>query len=101
MITQATGIVADRKDLIQAIELLPDRAILQIKGYIERLHEEEAERATQEMPLEEIDAEIAELKARYGTTPNAETIAAMKDAEAGLVKPVTLNEIRARCNAIH
>ena len=94
MTTQTTGAVADKKDLMQTIELLSDRAILQVKGYIERLREEE-------MELEEIDAEIARLRAKYGTTPNAETIAAMKDAEAGLVEPVTLDEIRARCNAIH
>jgi len=66
---------------------------LQVKGYIERLREEE-------MELEEIDAEIARLRAKYGTTPNTKTIIAMKDAEAGLVEPVTLDEIRARCNAI-
>ena len=63
--------------------------------------EERAERIAQDMTLEEIDAKIAELKARYGTTPNATTIAAMKDAEAGLVERVTLDEIRERCNAIH
>ena len=90
MATQTVGIVADKKDLIQTIELLSDREILQVKGYIERLRE-----------LEEIDAEIAELKTKYGIVPNAATIAAMKDAEAGLVEPVTLDEIRARCNAIH
>ena len=100
MLTHTAEIIADKKDLIQTIELLSDRAILQVKGYIERLREEEIERVTQDMTLEEIDAEIAELEARYGTTPNAATIVAMKEAEAGLVKTVTLDEIRARCNAI-
>ena len=107
MPTQTAEIVVDKNYLIQTIELLSDRAILQAKGYIERLREEEMEREAyeeerryQNMTLEEIDAEIAELKARYGTTPNATTIAAMKDAEEGLVEPVTLDEIRARCNAI-
>ena len=93
MITQTEEIIADKKDLIHTIELLSDKAILQAKGYIQRLREEE-------MELEEIDAEIARLRAKYGTIPNAETIAAMKDAEDGLVEPVTLDEIRARCNAI-
>ena len=60
----------------------------------------EEEQRFQSMTLEEIDAEIAALEAKYGTTPNAETIAAMKEAEAGLAEPVTLDEIRARCNAI-
>lgn len=89
MVTQTARIAVDKKDLIQTIELLSDRAILQAKGYIERLHEEE-------MELKEIDAEIARLRAIHGTTPNAETIAAMKEAKAGLVEPVTLDEIRAR-----
>jgi hypothetical protein len=50
---------------------------------------------------EEADAQIAALEARYGTMPNAETILAMSEAAAGLVEPVTLEEIRARCGAIH
>ena len=61
---------------------------------------EEEERRYQSMTLEEIDAEIAALKAEYGTTPNAETIAAMKEVAAGLGIPTTLEEIRAECNAL-
>ena len=62
---------------------------------------EEEERRYQSMTIEEIDAEIANLKAKYGTTPNAKTIAAMKEVENDLGEPVTLEEIKARCNAIH
>jgi hypothetical protein len=66
----------DRKGLIRDIEHLSDKAIIQVKGYIDRLREEELE-------LENIKAEIAVLEAKYGTTPNAETIAAMEEARAG------------------
>ena len=94
MITQTTEAVADKKYLMQTIELLSDRAVLQVKGYIERIREEE-------MELEEIDAEIARLRTKHGTTPNAETIAAMKDAEAGIGEPTTIEQIRAECNALY
>ena len=100
MVTQTAGTVADKKDLIETIEFLSDRAILQAKGYIERLREEEMELAAQEMTLEEIDAEIAELKIRYGTTTNTVTIAAMKEAEAGIGEPTTLEQIKAECDAL-
>jgi hypothetical protein len=65
--------------------------IFQIKGYIERINEES---------LEKIDAEIAALETEYGTTPNAETIAAMEEARAGLDETITLEQIRAECNAL-
>jgi hypothetical protein len=45
--------------------------------------------------------EIAALEAKYGTTPNAETIAAMKEARAGRGEPITLEELRTECNALH
>jgi hypothetical protein len=92
--TTATAevLTVDRKSLIHDIEHLPDRAILQIKGYIERIRDEGLE-------LENIDAEIAALEARYGTTPNAETIAAMRDAEEGRVEVTTIEEIMAEFNA--
>jgi hypothetical protein len=48
-----------------------------------------------------IKQEIAALEAKYGTTPNAETIAAMKEARAGHGEPITLEELRAECNALH
>lgn len=98
---------AERGNLIHVSEQLPDRAILQIKGYAEQvceeniLHEaEEEERRYQSMTLDEIKAEIAALEAKYGTTPNAETIAAMKEAEAGLGEEITLEELKAEINAL-
>ena len=93
MTTQTAEFITNKKNLMQTIELLSDRAALQAKGYIERLYEEE-------MELKEIDAEITRLRAIHGTTPNAETIAAMKEAEAGLCARVTLDEIKARRHAI-
>ena len=107
MLAQAAEIIAEKKDLIQTIDLLSDRALLQAKGYIKRLHEEEMEREAEEeerryqsMTDEEVKAEIEALEAKYGTTPNAKTIAAMKEAEAGLVEPTTLEEIKAECYAL-
>ena len=99
MATQTAEISADKKGLMEAIEFLPERAILQVKGYIERIREEELERISQDLTLEEIDAEIAELEAKYGTTPNAETIAAMEEAEAGGGEVTTIEEIMAELNA--
>jgi hypothetical protein len=51
------------------------------------------------MTLDEIKAEIAALENKYGTTSNAETIAAMKEVAAGLGEPTTLEEIKAECDA--
>jgi signal recognition particle GTPase len=61
-----------RENLIAAIDTLSSAAIPQLKGYIDRLCEEER-----------IAAEIAALEAKYGTTPNAETIAAIEECRAG------------------
>jgi vacuolar-type H+-ATPase subunit I/STV1 len=71
-----TTVTAERQELHHAIAHLSDKAIVQIKGYIDRVREEELE-------IENIKAEIAALEAKYGTTPNAETIAAIKEARAG------------------
>jgi hypothetical protein len=46
------------------------------------------------------EQEIAALKAKYGTTPNAETIAAMEAADAGIGELVTLEQIQAECDAL-
>jgi hypothetical protein len=95
----------DRENLVHLIERVPDKFILQIKGYIERIHEEidydakEEERKYQSMTLDEIKAEIATLEAKHGTTPNAETIAAMQEAEAGIGEEITLDGLRAEINA--
>ena len=96
MTTQTAEIIADKKDLIQTIELLSAREILRVKGYIERMREdeilreaEEEERRYQNMTVDEVKAEIAALKAKYGTTPNAETRAAMAELRAGKGKRFT------------
>ena len=45
------------------------------------------------------EAEIEELRAKYGTTPNAATIAAMKELEDGGGEVVTIDQIMAELNA--
>jgi hypothetical protein len=108
MSVQGTDIAqVDIADVIKIIEQLSDRALLRIKGYAECIREEEVERKAEEeerrdqrMTLDEVKAEIAALKARYGTTPNAETIAAMKEVAAGIGEPTTLEKIKAECNAL-
>jgi hypothetical protein len=107
MPTQTADFIAEKNDLIQTIELLSAREILRVKGYIERIREdeilreaEEEERKYQIMTVDEVKAEIAALKTKYGTTPNAETIAAMKEVAAGLGEPTTLQEIKAECDAL-
>ncbi len=45
------------------------------------------------------EAEIEDLKAKYGTTPNVETIAAMKELEDGGGDVVTIDQIMAELNA--
>ncbi|MCL2009615.1 MAG: hypothetical protein FWG71_03595, partial [Synergistaceae bacterium] len=98
---------ADRENLVSRVGNLPDKFMLQIKECLERVEEEilreeaeEEERRYQEMSVEEIHAEIAALKAKYGTTPNAETIAAMKEVEDGLTEPVTIDELKAMLYAL-
>jgi len=90
MLTQAAEIIADKKDLIQTIELLSAREVLRVKGYIERMREDEIlreaaeeERRYQSMTVDEIKAEIAALEAKYGITPNAETREAIAELRAG------------------
>ena len=99
-------IAACRENIVYLVEQLPDKFILQIKGYIERIYEEEIlrdaeeeERRYQSMTLDDIKAEIAELKAKYGTTPNAATIAAMKEAEADLGEEITIEELKSQLHA--
>ena len=106
MLTRTAEVIDDKKDLMQAIELLSNRAVLRVKGYIERIREEELEREAEEeerryqsMTVEEIHAEIAALEEKHGTTPNAETIAAMREAEAGLGEEITIDQLKAQINA--
>ena len=97
---------ADRESLISRVENLPDKFMLQVKGYLERIEDEilreeaeEEERRYQKMTVEEVHAEIAALEEKYGTTPNAETIAAMKEAEAGHGEEITIDQLKAQINA--
>jgi uncharacterized protein (DUF1697 family) len=46
------------------------------------------------------EQEIAELEAKYGTTPNAETIAAMKELDDGGGEAVTMDELKAMLDEI-
>ena len=87
----AERITTERESLIRVIGELSDKAISQLKGYADRVREEE---------LEAIDAEIAALEAKYGTTPNAETIAAMKELDEGGGEVVTMDELRAMLDEI-
>ena len=103
----AQTLKADRENIHYLVEQLPDNLIQRIRGYIERVYEEDIERKAEEeerryqnMTVEEIHAEIDALHEKYGMTPNAETIAAMKEAEEDGGEIVTIEEIRARCNAI-
>jgi hypothetical protein len=88
----AEVLTVDRKSLIHDIEHLSDKALAQIKWYVDRVRDEELE-------LENIDAEIAALEAKYGTTPNAETIAAMRELDEGGGEVTTIEEIMAELNA--
>jgi hypothetical protein len=88
-----TTATAERQEIHQVIDDLSDRAILQVKGYIDRVREEEDEE------LERIKAEIAALEAKYGTTPNAETIAAMMELDEGGGEVTTIEELMAELNA--
>jgi hypothetical protein len=79
-------VTTQRQDIHQIIDTLSDDRILKLAEQAKLLIEEQ---------------EIAALEAKYGTTPNAETIAAMEDARNGIAAPITLDEIKARCNAIN
>jgi AICAR transformylase/IMP cyclohydrolase PurH len=78
-------VTTERQDLHQIIDTLSDDRIIKL-----------VERAK----LLIAEQEIAALEAKYGTTPNAETIAAMKEAEAGIGESITLEQIWAECNAL-
>jgi Mn-dependent DtxR family transcriptional regulator len=71
--------------LLRDISGLSDEGIQKLAEHVKWLLEEQ---------------EIAALEAKYGTTPNAETIAAMEEARANLDSPITLEEIQAECNAL-
>jgi hypothetical protein len=68
MTTATQTVTKERRELHQAVDALPNESIPKLADYVKWLAEE---------------AEIAALEAKYGTTPNAETIAAMMEAESG------------------
>jgi ERCC4-related helicase len=78
--------------VLHDISILSDNGIQRLANYAKRLVEEQEADAMR--------AEIAALKDKYGTTPNAETIAAIEEARAGLDEPTTLEEILAECHAL-
>jgi hypothetical protein len=79
--TTATAEVTERENLMRVIERLSDRAILQVRGYAERVHEEEIEELEEQEDIAYIDALpreeyenavpeeviITDYKAKYGT----------------------------------
>jgi hypothetical protein len=85
MIMTTQTVSTERRELHQAVDTLPDAAIPKLADYVKWLEEE---------------AEIAALKAKYGTTPNAETIAAMKELDECGGEATTIDEIMAELNAI-
>jgi hypothetical protein len=72
------------QNLLRDMSELSDEGMQKLAQYAQRLREEQ---------------EIAELKARFGTTPNAETVAAMKEADEGRGEVTTIEEITAELNA--
>jgi hypothetical protein len=75
---------AERQEVIRLIEGLSDDGVHKLVDYVKSLAG---------------DAEIAALEAKYGTTPNAETLAAIKELEDGGGEVVTIEQIMAELNA--
>jgi ERCC4-related helicase len=94
MTTQTVEIstTATIQGVLHDISMLSDSGIQRLAEYVKRLVEEQE--------IESIKAEIAALEAKYGTTPNAETIAAMEEGLRGGGIPMTLEEIQAECEAL-
>ncbi|GHT00811.1 hypothetical protein AGMMS50276_27550 [Synergistales bacterium] len=74
-----TTATAERETLHRTIDTLSDEAIINLVPYVTFLKQ---------------------AKLYDEDKPNAETIAAMMDAEAGIGTETTIEEIRARCNAL-
>jgi hypothetical protein len=84
-----------REALRKSIDTLSDAAIERLAHYVAFLRYED------EIPnAETIAAEISALEARYGTTPNAGTIAAMKELDEGGGDVVTMDELKAMLDEI-
>jgi hypothetical protein len=80
-----TPTISTMQEILRGISALPNESIPKLADYVKWLAEE---------------AEIAALEAKYGTTPNAETIAAIEECRKGGGIPMTLEEIRAECEAL-
>jgi hypothetical protein len=80
----AQTVTTERQDLRQIINTLSDDRIILLAEHAKTLSEEQ---------------EIAALEAKYGTTPNAETIAAMRELDEGGGEITTIDEIMAELNA--
>jgi hypothetical protein len=68
MSMSTTTVTTERQDIHKIIDTLSDSAVKKLIEHAKLLRDEQ---------------EIAALNAKYGTTPNAETIAAMMEAESG------------------
>ena len=69
-------VTTERQELIETINALPDIDIIKLASYAAFLRYE-------------------------NEVPNAETIAAIEEARAGLDEPATLEEILAECHALN
>jgi hypothetical protein len=85
MIMSAQTVTTERRELHQAVDALPDAAIPKLADYIKWLEEE---------------AEIAALEAKHWTTPNAETIAAMKELDEGGGEVISMDTLKAMLDEI-
>ena len=70
------AVTTERQELIETINALPDIDIIKLASYAAFLRYE-------------------------NEVPNAETIAAIEEARAGLDEPATLEEILAECHALN
>jgi hypothetical protein len=82
----AEGSMSSVQDLFRDMSELSGEGIQKLAQYAKWLREEQ---------------EIAELKARFGTTPNAETIEAMRELDEGGGEDTTIDEIMTELNAGH
>ena len=64
MLTQTAEFIADKRDLMQTIDLLSAREILRVKGYIERMREEEMERDAEEEERRYQSMTVGEVKTK-------------------------------------
>jgi hypothetical protein len=82
--TAEASVVTTIQDLFRDMSELSGEGMQKLAEYAKWLREEQ---------------EIAELRVRFGTTPNAETIAAIEELRAGKGERVTIEQIMAELNA--